>query len=56
MCDFELNLRKSIKNNFEKCTLKGCYFHYVKNLWMKAKKIGLTKKKYIKKQIPLFFL
>lgn len=41
MCDFELNFRKSIKFNFTGADLKGCYFHYVKNLWKKAKKLGL---------------
>ena len=49
MRDFELNLRKALINNFERCTLKGYYFHYIKNLWMKAKKIGLSRKIYIKK-------
>ena len=28
MCDFELAMRSSIKDNFEKVTLLGCYFHY----------------------------
>ena len=55
MCDFELNLRKALINNFQNCTLKGCYFHYIKNLWMKAKKIGLSRKKYIKKTKIIIF-
>lgn len=55
MCDFEYNLRKSIKDNFIECNLKGCYFHYIKNLWSKCKKIGLCKKKYIDKTKILIF-
>ena len=27
---------------FKGAKLKGCYFHYVKCLWAKAKRIGLT--------------
>ena len=39
MCDFEIGLRKAIKNNFESCLLDGCYFHYCKAIWKKKKKI-----------------
>lgn len=55
MYDFELNLRKTIKNCFLDCNLKGCYFHYIKNLWAKAKKFGLFRKKYINKTKILIF-
>ena len=48
MADFEYGLRKAIKEIFPKFSLKGCYFHYIKNLWTKAKKFGLCRKKYIK--------
>ena len=55
MCDFELNLRKSIKFNFTGADLKECYFHYIKNLWKKAKKLGLCRKIYIKKTKLVIF-
>ena len=45
MCDFELPLRKAIKNNFKNCLLDGCYFHYAKEIWKKIKKLKLFKKK-----------
>ena len=33
----------------------GCYFHYIKTLWNKARKLGLTKKKLLKDTIVLTF-
>ena len=30
MCDFELSMRKSIKNCFDGCLLESCFFHYCK--------------------------
>ena len=44
ICDFEYNLRKAIKENFQDCKIKGAYFHFVKKLWLKAKKFGLIEK------------
>lgn len=32
-----------IKSNIIK--IKGCFFHYIKCLWSKAKKIGIVRKK-----------
>ena len=48
MTDFEHPLRKVIKEIYPDCYLEGCYFHYSKAIWNKAKKIGLVNKKYIK--------
>ena len=45
MCDFEVSLRKAIKQNFEGCLLDGCYFHYAKSIWKKIRKLKLFKKK-----------
>ena len=45
MSDFELPLRKAIKNNFENSLLDGCYFHYAKSIWKKIKKLKLFNKK-----------
>jgi hypothetical protein len=42
--DFEKGLQKAIKQNFPDSTIDGCYFHYVKLLWGKAKKFGMCKK------------
>ena len=39
-----VSLRKAIKELFPKFNLKGCYFHYIKNIWSKTKKIGLCRK------------
>ena len=55
MCDFERGLRKAITNVFEAATLEGCYFHYVKALWEKAKKLGLTRKKRIARTKVIIF-
>ena len=41
MSDFEYGIRKALNEVFKDY---GCYFHFVKNLWAKAKKIGLFKK------------
>lgn len=38
MCDFEIALQNSIKENFSNSVVDGCYFHYVKILWDKIKK------------------
>lgn len=45
MMDFEKASRKAFKLVFPESHLRGCYFHYIKSLWNKAKKEGLTKGK-----------
>ena len=47
MSDFEINLRNAIYNNFPQSEILGCDFHYIKNLYCKMKKLGMTKKKEI---------
>ena len=44
MCDFEIPLRRAIKNSFKNSILEGCYFHYCKAIWKKIKKLSLFKK------------
>ena len=44
MTDFEYGLRKALKEVFKGSEIYGCFFHYVKNIWEKAKKNGLLKK------------
>ena len=41
MTDFDKGLRNSLRKVFEGINLRGCFFHYVKALWSKAKKLGL---------------
>jgi len=38
--DFEKALRKEILDIFPKSNIIGCYFHFIKTLWVKAKKCG----------------
>ncbi len=54
--DFEKSLQKSIKTNFPNLVIDGCYFHYVKLLWGKAKKLGLCKKEELKNTKILLFV
>ena len=48
MTDFEHVIRNVIKELYPTCYLEGCYFHYTKALWKKAKRLGLINKKDIK--------
>ena len=43
MLDFEKSSRKALKDIFSEFNILGCYFEYVKALWSKDKKEGLTK-------------
>ena len=56
MSDFELSLRKAIKNNFTGYHLQGCYFYYCKSIWNKIKKLNLFKKKYRLNTLILSFI
>ena len=40
LINFEKSLQKSIKSNFPNAKTDRCYFHFVKLLWKKAKKLG----------------
>ena len=54
MIDFEKTLQKSIKKNFPNIVIDGCFFHFSKLLWTKAKVLGLCTKIKLKKQNYLF--
>ena len=41
--DFKKLLIKVIKTEFNKSKINGCFFHYVKELWKKAKTLGIAK-------------
>ena len=49
MTDFEKGVRKALKEVFDGTPLYGCYFHFIKNLWEKAKQFGLFKRDLRKK-------
>ena len=55
MSDFEISLRKAIIKNFPNSEIMGCYFHFVKNLFTKCKKLGLCNKDHIKETIKFLF-
>ena len=55
MLDFEKSARNALINIFPKSDIKGCFFHFLKALWKKARKYGLCKKKLIKETILLIF-
>lgn len=44
MIDLEPSLQNSLKKVFDSIKISGCYFHYVKLLWQKAKIYGLCTK------------
>ena len=48
MTDFEKPIRNAIKKISKGVKLKGCFFHFVKALWSKSKKLGLCCKNKIK--------
>ena len=43
LCDFEKSLHNALTGRF-KMKIIGCYFHFVKALWMKAGRFGLKTK------------
>ena len=55
MIDFESSLIKVVKANFQNCKINGCYFHFVKLLWARAKKLGLCQKEKLKVTKILLF-
>ena len=56
MVDFEKGLINSIKNNFPRATIDGCFFHYSKLLWNKSRNLGLCKKDNLKITKILIFI
>lgn len=53
LTDFEKAEIAAAQRVFKESTLKGCYFHFSKNLWKRLQKTGLTKgyNKFLKIQI-----
>ena len=56
MLDFEPSLQNAVRKVFEGIKISGCYFHYVKILWQKAKKYGLFTKNGIRVTKILLFI
>ena len=52
--DFEKGLQKAVRLNFPNSIIDGCYFHFVKLLWSKSKKLGLCKKMKYEQQNYLY--
>ena len=44
MVDFEKSLLNSVKENFPNATIDGCFFHYSKLIWTKARLLDLYTK------------
>lgn len=42
--DFENAAIKAIKKSFPNTAISGCYYHYNKSIWKKAKQLGLTQR------------
>ena len=55
LTDYEQALRKAIKQAFPSAKLSGCFFHYIKSIWNKARKLSLCKKSNIKETSKLIF-
>ena len=53
ICEFERDLRESIKEIFPNSIIKGNYFQYLKKLWKKAKKCCLCLKDRMKYTKPI---
>lgn len=51
--DFEAAAMTGFKNVFKSASIKGCFFHFCKAIWKKGKGLGLTKSKYLRKQVAL---
>ncbi|XP_049886598.1 uncharacterized protein LOC126381107 [Pectinophora gossypiella] len=49
--DYEKAVMQAIKSVFPNTPISGCYFHFSRCLWRKAKKLGIHKSKLIKKHI-----
>ena len=48
ICEFDYSLRIELKKSFNKAKIKGCFFHFIKILWIKTKRLGLCKKNIMK--------
>lgn len=51
--DFEQAAMNAISTVFPSVVLKGCYFHYTKNVWKKAKDLNLTKNTITRRHVRL---
>ena len=56
MTDYERSLRNAIMNNFGGIKIRGCFFHYAKNIYKKCKDLKLFTKKKRKNTIIIAFI
>ena len=56
MLDFEKGLINAVKEKFSNSIIDGCFFHFSKLLWSKAKYLGMCNKKEIIKTKLLMFI
>ena len=49
VCDFEVGLRKALTHVFENITIRGCYFHFSKILWVRAARLGLKNNMFLRR-------
>lgn len=54
-CEFEYIMRKELKKIFPHVSLRGTYYHYIKRLWIKAKKMGLIHKNLMEHSHQIIF-
>jgi hypothetical protein len=52
-CDFELAVMNAIKQVFPECTISGCFYHYNKAIWRKAKLLNLNTSKEDRKMVKM---
>ena len=57
MTDYEKGLRCAVKKSFPDSPILGCFYHYIKAIFNKCKKLGLVTKKYFLEafKILIFF-
>ena len=53
MSENEKGLRAAIKKAFPNSSILGCFYHYIKAIFFKCKKLGLITKKYFFKTYKL---
>ena len=55
LSDYEQALRKAIKQAFPSAKLSNCFFHYIKNIRNKTRKLSISKKCNKKERSKLIF-
>lgn len=56
MVNFEKSLINTLNKNFPETIINGCFFHYIKLIWKKAKSLSLCNKDKLKNTKLLIFI